>query len=494
MPTISEAIASVNRVWREFKRYTGDGFPGEPANAPLPVGDQTSGVQSPKKSEIRGSMTLVLGAMAQALQDVAEGAVPDGGVSTAKVQDDAISEPKLSGAVRDKINGLRTFAYKSDFEAAVIPDAVTRTYMPRAGVELVAIGAPSPVKPWHLTSDNGRYFDMRFPDGKISLHAWAGSDQGLDGSTNDSSLFKYASEYIDRAWWATAGGAAQGRFQRGCIFVPPGLWTIDPADPLIAYDYMRLIGVGDGQSMISAFSTGPGALVQRPSDAAYNSNQRTTRVEVRGMRFIATGNGQTMLDLAHCGRMRITENQFSRQDRIDDWNNAKQVPLVGTVGVRLRNSGAVLVGGDVVKIDNNYFYWMDTGILSGDGSGVPGPETTYIGQNEISDCPTPIVINNYGGAGGTIENNTIQRWADEERAIDLAGRRWDIGKNYMETEGNTVPPILFRTGCDSCNVARKKITNYTDHMSGGVVSLGTNDGSNTRDEYGTVLGAGAFSQ
>lgn len=50
------AIDTVNRVFREFKRYTGDGLPSEPTGAPLPVGDPSSGPHSPKKSEIRAAM------------------------------------------------------------------------------------------------------------------------------------------------------------------------------------------------------------------------------------------------------------------------------------------------------------------------------------------------------------------------------------------------------------------------------------------------------
>lgn len=50
------AIDVVNRVFREFRRYTGDGLPGEPVNAPLPIGDPSTGVHSPKKSEIRSAL------------------------------------------------------------------------------------------------------------------------------------------------------------------------------------------------------------------------------------------------------------------------------------------------------------------------------------------------------------------------------------------------------------------------------------------------------
>jgi hypothetical protein len=43
----------VDRTFREFHRYTGDGKPNEPTGAALPIGDPQSGVHSPKKSELR---------------------------------------------------------------------------------------------------------------------------------------------------------------------------------------------------------------------------------------------------------------------------------------------------------------------------------------------------------------------------------------------------------------------------------------------------------
>jgi len=62
-------IDTVNRVYREFKRYTGDGLPGEPAAAPLPIGDPNSGAFSPKKSDIRQVLLEVVGEAAAVIGD-----------------------------------------------------------------------------------------------------------------------------------------------------------------------------------------------------------------------------------------------------------------------------------------------------------------------------------------------------------------------------------------------------------------------------------------
>jgi len=54
------AIDVVNRLLREFKRYTGDGLPNEPVGAPLPVGDPASGPHNPKKAELRSALLAPL--------------------------------------------------------------------------------------------------------------------------------------------------------------------------------------------------------------------------------------------------------------------------------------------------------------------------------------------------------------------------------------------------------------------------------------------------
>lgn len=64
------AIDVVNRVLREFKRYTGDGLANEPTGAPLPVGDPQSGPWNPRKSDLREALlaplTEVEGVVAEA--------------------------------------------------------------------------------------------------------------------------------------------------------------------------------------------------------------------------------------------------------------------------------------------------------------------------------------------------------------------------------------------------------------------------------------------
>jgi hypothetical protein len=63
-------LDTINRVFREFKRYTGDGLAGEPTGAALPIGDPQSGPYSPKKSELRAAFIEILGAGEAAADDL----------------------------------------------------------------------------------------------------------------------------------------------------------------------------------------------------------------------------------------------------------------------------------------------------------------------------------------------------------------------------------------------------------------------------------------
>ena len=96
----------INRELREFRRFTGDGLPGSPTGAPLPIGDPSSGPHSPKKSGLRALLQSMLSAVsiyvdqAQGWAEAAEQiALPDGSITAEKLSDD----PAELVAIRDKI-------------------------------------------------------------------------------------------------------------------------------------------------------------------------------------------------------------------------------------------------------------------------------------------------------------------------------------------------------------------------------------------------------
>lgn len=63
-------MSPVNKAFREFRRYTADGLPSAPVSAPLPVGDPSSGIYNPAKSEIRDAFEDVQTAINAGLDDL----------------------------------------------------------------------------------------------------------------------------------------------------------------------------------------------------------------------------------------------------------------------------------------------------------------------------------------------------------------------------------------------------------------------------------------
>lgn len=86
-------LDDIKRVFREFKRYTGDSLPGEPTSASLPIGDPQSGVHSPKKSSIRELLTGLVEWVQQVVADAEIGIPADGAITRSKLT------PALSAAI-----------------------------------------------------------------------------------------------------------------------------------------------------------------------------------------------------------------------------------------------------------------------------------------------------------------------------------------------------------------------------------------------------------
>lgn len=92
----------VDRVLREHKRYTGDGLPNEPVNAPLPVGDPQSGPYNPKKKDLR------LG-----LKETLHGAAEE----TARASDEADRAEAAAAIAQQGGSGLAEFETRALAEA-----------------------------------------------------------------------------------------------------------------------------------------------------------------------------------------------------------------------------------------------------------------------------------------------------------------------------------------------------------------------------------------
>lgn len=65
-------LDDINRVLRDFERYTGDGKPGAPSGAPLPTGDPSSGVHNLRKHDLRELLKTIAQTMGDpsALQEI----------------------------------------------------------------------------------------------------------------------------------------------------------------------------------------------------------------------------------------------------------------------------------------------------------------------------------------------------------------------------------------------------------------------------------------
>lgn len=131
------AYDDIMREYREFKRYTGDGLPGAPVNAPLPVGDPQSGPWNPKKANLR----LALGNLAQELMD---GVAYVGGTIPAINDARATALGDIGTARTNAINDVKSWTpeyaqvTREAVRAAEIATAADRV---QTGADVAATGA-----------------------------------------------------------------------------------------------------------------------------------------------------------------------------------------------------------------------------------------------------------------------------------------------------------------------------------------------------------------
>jgi hypothetical protein len=399
--------------------------------------------------------------------DVAEGVDPDDAVTLGQVGDliDALADDLLAETVR-------FYDSTAEFKAAIIPLLDNAAYVDASNArhDVFAIGVPSVVKPWHVQADNGRYWEQRFPDGKIDVKR-LGAVGGLSAiPPNDTAALAAAFDYANRAWWTGGGANVEARL-RGSIWMPPGIYGVDPATPLELFDYIRLEGAGRGSTMIKPMSTAAGALLKHTFIPA-GPNTRCTHIDIEGIRFIGSG-AQTLVDARHCGRGTIRNCEFTTQDHYDQYFNTKQAVVAGLRGLEIATHDSVFIGGDVFTVQNCYFYFMDRALEGGRGTNQRTPEAVTVDTCEFSDNNLPIIFGgSYGGALGRIGNSVFQRWGPAgatgtARAIDTTGRRTMIEPgNYFETVGNTAAPILFRTGSERCYIDTRQHINYTATATG----------------------------
>jgi len=203
------ASDDINRIFREFNRFTGDGLPNPPTNAPLPVGDPQSGVYHPKKAELRG----VFGGLATELEEgiaTVEGAIPAieaaknealAEVAASTEEAEAAAELAIQAADQAAVVGagdVPTYPSRALAMASNIPAA--RTYIMTAGYEAAGDGgralykrtpAPSPAEAWHFQSADGAWWELSEASPNVKMFGAKG-----DNSANDSAATQAALDFI----------------------------------------------------------------------------------------------------------------------------------------------------------------------------------------------------------------------------------------------------------------------------------------------------------
>lgn len=128
------AYDDVMRELREFSRYTGDGKPGAPVNAPLPIGDPQSGPHNPKKANLR----LALGNLAQELMagiTIVNGALP--AISAARATALANIETARTNAIDDVQSWTPEYAQETR-EAVQAAEVATAADRAQTGADVAA--------------------------------------------------------------------------------------------------------------------------------------------------------------------------------------------------------------------------------------------------------------------------------------------------------------------------------------------------------------------
>ena len=204
----------VDKLIRDHVRYTGDGLPNEPANAPLPIGDPSSGVHNPTKRDIR-----------EAIGDVEADRILTEAAAALAVQ-----------AMTD-VQGATMFAASRDAllanTASNIPaGAVFATRAEGFAYEVVTTGEDA-------TTAGGVKLRVLEVDGKRDVRAFGAKG---DGSTDDSVSFQ----------------AAVNAVGNGTLLVPPGVYRIH--EILCTQGTMILCSDANGEVSANANGTAAGRV------------------------------------------------------------------------------------------------------------------------------------------------------------------------------------------------------------------------------------------
>ena len=198
----------VNRVFREHRRYTGDGLPGEPTSAPLPIGDPQSGQHNPPKREFRDGLGQVgddIEAARDATFDARDAAAASAVLSDARADDAASFAGFRDFKDVSTLLANESLAYGSDASQVAAGDII-RTRAEGSSYEVAASAATD----HHVATAGGVKLYLRLspasslPDApSLDPASWSGSASTI--------LRPFSSRSINRVIAKQVFGLADGR-------------------------------------------------------------------------------------------------------------------------------------------------------------------------------------------------------------------------------------------------------------------------------------------
>lgn len=313
-----------------------------------------------------------------------------------------------------------------------------------------------------ITGASGAW--VRQFDGAIDAR-WFGA-KGDDSTDDTAALQAWVDFHDQNQWKANAAGTTPAGMKTASpyLYLPEGIFRINPTVGVRLWEGTEIRGAGVAASMIKAHNTSAGHLIYRPHNGTSSGNGHVRQVRISGIRGIVTGASQIIFDIQHAGRIHIYDVYGTTQDRIDEFNNAKQKYWPGTalfkIGVGTSAPNGYLSGSDVMELDHFTAYFLDYGVQGSAGANQKQPEYLHIHDFEISDCHQSIVLNASAGMMGHIHNGVVQRWGpDSTRAdtsaagsdgygIDFVGNKYKLENLYFESN-STFAGVVVRSGTNN---------------------------------------------
>lgn len=198
--TTVDITTTLNKTFREHRRYSEDGLPNPPSGAPLPVGDPSSGVHNPAKSDIRGAFTDVQTVLQTAV-DAAETAADEAeaaetGAEAALAEAEAAAAQALIDidAAEDAAVGLLEGLVNDAVSVSNVPIVSTRN-----GLEILTIPAglgALRTNGYAIMGDGGQGLYVRVDEEPSHPGKVRSADRFLPSGSTDAT---------NGGWWALVG-------------------------------------------------------------------------------------------------------------------------------------------------------------------------------------------------------------------------------------------------------------------------------------------------